>query len=251
MVDAEHSTARHNTKGQAVRTYCKKCNGLTNHVVMASEDIHEEYEHQPGSLISSVDNYQVIKCGGCDAFSFRHRNWNSESQDVDTDDDGVTEKIYPEHDAEWIAVKSFQSVPRQLRELYREIVISFNRDCHTLCAAGLRTLVEGICADKKVAKGKVSYKKNGETLPVYSKDLDGKIAGLHEQGVLSKAHAETLNTFRFLGNDAAHKRIAPPLNELEQAIEILEHLLEHIYEVPQKSLQLEESRQARKKPKSS
>jgi hypothetical protein len=215
---------------------------------MASEDVREKYEHQPGSWIGWEDNYQVIKCGGCDAFSFRHRNWHSESQDVNTDDDGVTEKIYPEHGAEWIAVKRFQSVPRQLRELYGEIVTSFNHDCPTLCAAGLRALLEGICASKNVTKGQVPcIGKGGIPSTKVSDQLDGKIAGLHQQRILSEAHAKTLHEFRFLGNDAVHKLATPPHDELRRAIEIMEHLLEHVYEIPHKSLQLEESRQARKK----
>jgi len=64
------------TKDQKIKVPCSTCKGETNHVVLQSVDsdvseVVDHYEGQPIAIEWS-DNYQIIRCQGCDAMSFRH-----------------------------------------------------------------------------------------------------------------------------------------------------------------------------------
>jgi hypothetical protein len=127
------------------------------------------------------------------------------------------------------------------------LIESFNNDCYTLCAAGLRGLVEGICADQKVGDGPVERKAaDGSIKIVREKNLEGKIAGLWEKGKLTKSSAETLHAHRYLGNDAVHELAEPSHIELKLAAEIIEHILEQVYEIPQKGVELKQQTASRR-----
>jgi hypothetical protein len=60
-----------------------------------------------------------------------------------------------------------------------------------------------------------------------------------EKGFLTEANAETLHQLRWLGNDAIHQLARPSVKELKLAIEIIEHTLEQIYEIPEKGKALD------------
>jgi hypothetical protein len=176
----------------------------------------EEYEE--GIWIAWEGHYQVIQCQGCDALSFRHLSWFSEHEDPTSGSDGRSERLYPKRDATSLKTHEFWNAPITLRRIYRESIESFNNECFTLCAAGLRGLVEGICADQKVSDGPIEKPaKGGGTKIVRAKDLEGKLAGLCEKGMLTKPHAETLHAHRYLGNEAVHELAQPSYNELKLA----------------------------------
>lgn len=232
------------TKGKKLRVYCPDCKREKAHIVVVSADMEASEEFSEDSWISSVDNYQVIQCQ-CGNLSFRHLNWFSEYQDYDWS--GHTERLYPKVSADSWVVKEFGNVPQTLRRIYRESIETFNNECFTLCAAGLRGIVEGICAAQSVKDGPIEIKgKDGVPKTVRSKKLDGKIAGLCEKGILTKACADHLHEHRFLGNDAVHELAQPSAHELKLAIEIIEHTLEQLYEIPEKAKRLNRERAYRK-----
>jgi hypothetical protein len=72
--------------------------------------------------------------------------------------------------------------------------------------------------------------------------LQGKINGLHEKGKLTKEHAEILHEHRYLGNTSIHDLAAPSKEELSLALEIIEHVFDTIYEIPEKAIQLRHKR---------
>lgn len=247
MGETTETVTENATKGSIFKVLCTKCNGRTNHCVLVSADVTGQQEYERGIWIQWENNYQVVRCGGCDTVSFLHRNWHSENQDFEWN--GVSVEIYPQRDAVSLKIKEFPSVPATLRRIYRESVKSFNGDCLTLCAAGLRGLVEGICADKGVVSGEVNRPtKGGGTEMKRVKDLEGKIAGLCEKGILTELSANTLHGHRFLGNEAVHELSRPTSAELKLAIEIVEHTLEQLYEIPEKSVALRRQI-ANRKPK--
>ena len=90
-----------------------------------------------------------------------------------------------------------------------------NSNAGTLAAAGLRAVVEATCIDQGCTTG----------------DLKSKIDGLVTKGVFLKRDADYLHQHRFLGNEAVHELTAPPPDEFEIALQILEHLLTTIYVV--------------------
>jgi len=221
------------TKGRKVTVYCPECQRDREHVVVVSADMYYSREFDEDTYISSEDNYQVIKCQ-CGYLSFRHLNWFSEYQDHDSN--GRTETLYPKREPDSLPLKRFRHVPPLIVEIYEQTLKAYNDGSHTLCAAGLRVIVEGICEVTGVKDGPISIeKKDGSFKESRSKLLVGKIAGLCEKEILTKNSADMLHEHRFLGNDAVHELAQPTQRELRLAIEIIEHILEQIFEIPEKA----------------
>ena len=234
------------TQGTVVKLICAECTKRTNHVVFVSADLWGSEEDEDGFPISWENNYQVVRCQGCGDISFRHLSWFSEDEDLQVGASGHTERLYPKRDVNTLKMRDFLNVPTNLRRIYRESMESCNNDCFTLCAAGLRTLVEGICADQSIVNGPVERPASGGGKRIIRKNtLEGKISGLGEKGVLTKPETEALHGHRFLGNDAVHQLAQPSFDELKLAIEIIEHVLEQLYEIPVKADELKRRRMRR------
>src|ERR1039458_2850101 len=149
------------TQGQVVKVICPECNKPTNHLVYVSADVHGAEKYDEGVFISWENNFQIIECQGCNYLSFRHLSWFSEYEDREAGNDGRSERLYPKRDANSLRIRDFLNVPPTPRRIYRETVESCNNDCFTLCAAGLRALVEGICADQSILDGPVEVPASG------------------------------------------------------------------------------------------
>jgi hypothetical protein len=249
MSNIEVKFKENKTKDEIVSVRCSECNRDTKHRVVVSFDRNgSESDEDERWSVDWRDNYQVIQCQGCETTSFRHVSWFSEDVDPGTDDPGEKERLYPQRSATSINQKSFYNVPPNLRRIYVEIVDCYNRDSPTLCAAGLRAVVEGICAERGVTDGPVSERaKGGGTRIVRKNNLEGRIAGLQENGFLTESSTKTLHEHRFLGNSAVHELTRPSEVELRLAIEIVEHTLEQLYELPEKAEDLKRARARRKK----
>ena len=240
------------TKSDRFSVPCVKCNGATKHQVLASIDVDgEAYDQSEEWSVNWVDHYQVIQCGGCESISFRHTSWFSEDADPMSGESGETERLYPKRGLETLPTKSYHNVPSNLRRIYSELIDCFNNDSPTLCAAGLRAIVEGICAERGILDGPVEEPaKGGGTKIVRSKGLQGRIAGLQEKGLLTETSADTLHEHRYLGNDAVHQLARPSADELRLAIEIVEHTLDQLYELPEKAEELKRAKALRQKKQS-
>jgi len=238
MSQVKTTVTENATKDKIVSIHCIECKGATRHRVMVSLDkTGAESNAREGWSIDWSDRYQVIECQGCETVSFRHLSWFSEAQDFD--DDGTTERIYPLRNKDAVSARPYHNVPSNLRRIYTELVDCFNNDSPTLCAAGLRALVEGICAQQGIVDGPVEIlAKGGGTKIVRRDNLEGRIAGLQEKGLLTQPSAQTLHEHRYLGNSAVHELARPSGDELKLAIEIVEHVLEQLYEIPEKAAAL-------------
>jgi hypothetical protein len=241
------------TKGDRPKVHCTKCNSETRHIVLQSVDETGSEQLDPYDAHCTIDwsnSYQIIQCQGCETISFRHLNWFSEAQDFDCD--GTSEKLYPHTAKITLQCKDFLNVPPAIRRIYREVIDCFNFECVTMCAAGLRAIIEGICSENAVTKGPVERtKKDGTKVVKQETTLDGKISGLCEKGILTKKQASVLHEHRYLGNEALHRLLQPSAAELALAIEIIEHTLATLYEIPDKAEELRRSkakRQATKGP---
>jgi hypothetical protein len=248
MSQTEIKFTKDATVGQRIDAFCLDCDRETKHDVVASYDTKgSEWDKDEAWSVDWEGNYQVIQCRGCETLSFRHRNWFSEDWHPEYGDDGSTENLYPKRSKSTIAIKNFLNVPHTLRRIYREIVDTFNNDSVTLCAAGLRAIVEGVCADQAINDGPVeSPAKGGGTQIIRRDDLAGRISGLSEKGLLTAASAQTLHEHRYMGNHAVHELDRPSADELRLAIEIVEHVLEQLYEMPEKVRELKKRRAIRR-----
>lgn len=239
---SKEESTENKTKGQIRQVYCLECKRSTRHLVAVSFDKDgSAWNRHEGWDVAWREHYQVIECQGCSTITFRHSNWFSENEAPG--EDGVIERLYPLRKDGNLIARPYQNVPPTLRRIYSESIDCFNSGSNTLCAAGLRALVEGICSEQQISDGPVEVQvKCGGTQTVRKADLNGRIAGLHEKGLLTKPSADTLHEHRYLGNSAVHELARPADLELKLAIEILEHTLDALYEMPEKAAQLRSRR---------
>lgn len=66
----------------------------------------------------------------------------------------------------------------------------------------------------------------------------------------TETSADTLHEHRYLGNDAVHQLARPSADELRLAIEIVEHTLDQLYELPEKAEELKRAKALRQKKQS-
>lgn len=211
---------------------CPECNRSTRHVVRQSFYDHWQSDDHPEYYVQGGTDYQIVECLGCRTVTFRTDGWFSE------DAEG-TIQLFPKRSNNTLVIKDFYEVPRKLRRIHKEIINSFNDDLLILCAAGLRSIIEGICDEKGIKDGPVELIDNGRIKKITRKtNLQGKISGLAEKNILTQSNAEMLHEHRFLGNEALHELSQPSVKELKLAIEIVEHMLENIYELPSKAKEL-------------
>ncbi|EPT8338435.1 DUF4145 domain-containing protein [Enterobacter hormaechei] len=229
--------------------FCETCRRKTKHLIVTSYELTGQEECGPhGYTIDWTSSYQVIQCRGCEVLSFRKENWFSEDMYLLEDGehhDGTTVTLYPKRSETTRTPKTFLEVPRRLRNLYIESVDTFNNDSYILTAAGLRALIEGLCAELKIKDGPVERTEKGVTKIVRARNLEGKIAGLKEKGILTAAGAVFLNEHRFMGNEAVHSLRKPSREDISLAFDLIEHCFETIFVMPAKASELEESRKRR------
>lgn len=225
-----NSTDLHRNIGDEKRLHCNWCKVRTTHQLKA-------FHRSPTEWLR-LDTMDVID----------GEEWDEESDDGYVEyrlwfckgcDTGVLEIVYNEGEpfaptAEYcpplklhgVTTKEFIRLPPKLTAIYGEVIKSFNYELNTLCAIGLRALLEGICEDKGM-KGK---------------NLQGRIDGL--KALLPENIVNSLHSFRFIGNEAAHKLESPNSYNLKLCIEVVEDLLNYLYELEYKVSRLPKRRQS-------
>ena len=235
QMKTERKITQSKNKGKRIDVLCPECHRETDHLIVEAVNVYSRREYNSEFSADGATDYQIIECQGCHTFSFRTDGWFSEAE-------GRNINLYPKRSEDELPVKDLFMANRKtirLRKIYREVVRTYNNELYTLCAAGLRSIIEGICAERNISDGQVEYTdKNGDKKTKRSKSLQGKIAGLAEKGVLTKDNAEILHELRFLGNNALHELATPQPEELQLGIKIIEHIIENIYDLPSKAKEL-------------
>ena len=216
-----------------MKSYCSACTKETNHEVLEVEQLKDCDEDTD---VWVQNTYQIISCLGCDNISFREELICSEDIDPNSGEPQPTINLYPKASENTLTAKSITGIPTKIRRIFRETIDCYNNDSFTLCSAGLRAIIDGICADKKINGTSRVDGKTGEPLLnektgklIFNTLLEGKIIGLHKNSILTEHHASILHELRFLGNKAVHELDMPSREELKLSIEIIEHTLHNIY----------------------
>jgi len=89
-----------------------------------------------------------------------------------------------------------------------------------LCAAGLRTIIDGIYNQEGIKNGPIEVIVKGQKITKIVRTLRGKIISLHNQGFIIQKHSDFLHEHRLLGNEALHDLENPSRKELSMAIAI-------------------------------
>ncbi len=219
--------------GQVEEIPCVRC-GWTRHTIRGT---FQAYWEDKDSDITGGATYDLMECNGCQRGTLRETSWVSEEP-------GESSVTY------WPPRKDGSPLrePRNFKKLdyggpvdsvYRQTITAFNDGLSTLAGAGIRLLIEGICLDQKIHKGRVYTEqkklvRERATGKIILRDnLEGKINGLLQKGLVSKNQAKVLHQLRKLGNDAAHALDQPPLKLIDECIDALEHLLVQVYDQPE------------------
>lgn len=201
--------------GESTVVACPRCAGDTTHKVLNST-------HEEGAVERLFDEYQwttkyhIIQCQGCQTISFMKIRWDSDG--VDEDNNWIEdEELFPSRVKTWSLIDDIQLLPPDLARVYRETVIALNGQQPVLAGIGIRAIIETITKEKHAIGG----------------NLESKIDDLVIKGVLTNDGAAILHKIRTLGNAAAHdvKAHTPP--ELKLAMDVIEHLFQAVYILPE------------------
>lgn len=208
--------------GDKKLVYCNRCKGDTRHECLLNKSRLEDTFIEEASFFTEQWLYIVWQCLGCDSLTLEERY----TFDGQLDSDGeywwdVT--FHPSRVRDQLRQKYFNRLPDNLKNIYKESIATFNASARVLCAAGLRSLIEGICVNKGIS----------------GKNLEEKIDGL--AAILPANIVKNLHSLRFMGNIATHELAPPPTDDLRLAVDICEDLLNYLYELDYKTSLLRES----------
>lgn len=210
-----------------MKVQCNRCNQITNHKIVTDykkQDIIEievetgvKEQYHSGTTYK----YQIVECLGCESVSYVTRDEFRRVLEQDKSGnliftDKIFEKIYPERAGNFIASRKIIGVPVMIFKAYQEVNDCYNNELRILCAGGLRVIVEAICNHFEI---------KGNT-------LGDRINGLSNSKLLSTKSAQALHIHKFVGNFALHRLDMPEKEELKAAIEIVEHTLIELFELP-------------------
>jgi hypothetical protein len=236
-------TELNKSEGKIYQVICPNCKNKTRHKVIASVDTNGRIDFDFDEWVGWQISHQIIECQGCSGVSFRIQNSDSETH-YDERGPDYEELLYPKRTTESWNAKSFPNLPYDLRRIYRETVDCYNNENLTLCGAGVRALVEGLCKANGIIEHQIDVPKpDGTTKKKWVfRNLEDKINELHNRGKMTKGSADILHEHRFLGNKALHELSLPAKEELSLALEIIESVFDSLYEIPEKASELKRRR---------
>ncbi len=207
---------------KTTRIHCNRCGLLTNHILRGFYDHGGHYETE------SWDGYfgekcHLYECAGCNAPTLFVVTTYSE-------DPGPSHEYWPPRNQETREAKRFHKLPEQLNKIYDETVDALNSGALVLCTIRMRTLLEGICNDKRLEGDKLLHKIEG-------------LRKFFPSGNIVKY----LHGFRFSGNKAAHQMEALTKFEAKHALDVMEDLLGYLYDLDYKASRLKHAKKRTKK----
>lgn len=241
-------------KGQETILFCNSCKMDTAHIILKEVqinyfetdlvDIHGKNEENTYGYYS---NHKILECARCKSIVFRSEKYSDDDISHDDDDFGQYNEyieIFPPRKE--LAVKEFDFSSISVATIYRETIECYNNNLNTMCGAAIRALVESICDNQGIVNGP-TFHSDGKLNKRKSTTIEGKINGLFERGLLTKDRARKIHTFRHLGNESVHKMASSDRSELLLSIEIIEGLLNEIYNENNKWEQLHKNRTKKNK----
>ena len=200
--------------------YCNRCCGERSHDVLHEESTtwSEDVYGDGACVFAGEDNYELIKCRGCENVELRHTSWDN----AHTDENGVPitiKNLYPP--------ETFRSEPRWLHELIwslpidnnfvndfiKEIYIALRNKSLRLAVMGIRALLEQVMIDKVGDMG--SFKNH----------LDA----FENQGFVSHSQRTILEPVLEAGHATMHRSFKPTQTDIANLMDITENIIESIY----------------------
>lgn len=207
-------------ENQKHKIACKECSRETLHTIIASYKETGSDECGFGQSVGWTSQNQIIQCLGCESVTFREVSSCSEDCYHDYEEN---ETIYPEtikyYPARTTGLKAINTylLPTKLQSIYEETRLAIENEQNVLAGIGVRALIETVCKDQSAT----------------GKNLFEQINSLKEKSILTNDGADALHKLRSLGNDAAHEVKAHTKDQLLLALQIVDHMLDGTYIIPQ------------------
>ena len=212
---------------KVVQVLCSACKqAFNNHRVL--KEIVRNYADGPGEPSTEQEFHRFVECMGCSSLKYVV---SRQRLDYGYEDGEFDIKVYPDgplSKAQRHVVMHLDGaeLPDAVLKMYTETVGAINAGVRTLAAGGLRATVEAICRD------------GGAN----SKTLQGKIDKLIEIPMFAPIAADPIHEGRHLGNAALHDMKTPSNDSLEDALVIVEALINAVYVLPVKADRLKRLR---------
>jgi hypothetical protein len=212
----------------SVWMYCPACSRETRHTVRNQLTTTVPAEKDPleagkgERLLFIWTTLQILQCGNCGTPRFR-QGWNPTPHLPGTWVWGMHAAGQPEQEP----AMAGNCLPLSITALCREARLAFRSGALNSATVAMRSVIEAVCIDRRC---------RGENL----KKKIGKLSG-----VLSATEIHLLQMQRVLGNSAAHQMQTPTAAELAVALDVLEHLLKTLYDLPRHAEQLKRLRAER------
>ncbi len=221
-IRVERTVTNGGSVGEVFLVPCVRCDNMTNHEVVASVDIKEQVDDGD---ITEWTTYQIVRCRGCETYSFRRSNTSTEDYVQDYYGGGHLAEdvgIYPPRMVGRRRLRGLLYLPPNVKRIYNETHAALSSNLPMLAGVGIRSLVEAVCQEKEAKGG----------------NLKRKIEDLVTQSYLTPSGAETLQKLRLMGNEAVHEMKRHDTQTLGNALDVVEHLLLGVYILPEESERL-------------
>jgi hypothetical protein len=202
---------------KTILTICNYCDGDKHHnrlFVTKGRVLNEGDEND-----YEVITYMVLECCGCKMISFVSKVKNR--RPLPGEPSYIVKHFYHHMDEDQdkfslLRDKDYDKLPAKIQDLYDEVTFAFEQGMQVSAATGLRTLVETVCNNQKIA----------------GKNLQEKIKALHARGLISTSELPILDKLRLIGNQSTHEAKAFSVAKLSYALDIINHILVSIYVLP-------------------
>lgn len=232
--------------GDSSRSKCAKCGGDVEFKTIAFGSSTETNDTED---IFVWTTWSLDVCLHSGHVRFRRSKACSEEYDDDGSIAEDVEEMYPDDVRVW-PNDLVQSLSEELQEFYFETLVAYHAKSFVLTAAGVRAIVERACVEIGIEGVEKIKKTGGKYL---KSDLEGKIEELQNQGILVR-ESSAIDQIRLLGNEGVHQLARPTMEELDNALDIVEHMLSELFlrpkradEIAKKGAKIEDARLKRKK----
>lgn len=206
---------------KTIINFCSCCERKTQHTIIKETTVKIDPTES-----NDCEEYQIVKCCGCENISFRYifNDVDNSDRDFDTGEWFIPRTIdcYPKTIQNYQQTFNESQLPEVLQEIYRETKSSIANDNILLAGAGLRAIIDAICIDKEI---------KGAT-------LSEKIDNLALLGHIPITQRDFLHGLRLIGNDSIHGMEETPTKDLVEALKIVDTILNSLYILPVQSRKL-------------
>lgn len=209
---------------ETTKAHCNGCLGERKHEILHVYKAHWSDEE---TGINGYDQYELLKCLGCERITLRHIS--SSSEDYEPTIHYYPPSIFRSRPPWFNELLSLKDT-RYIRNILQEIYVGLQNGTARLSTMGIRALLEFIMIQKVGDNG--SFSKN--------------LSEFERKGYISQGQRDILNTVLEAGHATMHRSYSPSQGDLVTCMDIAESVIETIYVHPLKAKKLTEKIPKRK-----